>query len=32
MKTVIVKGDDIYLYDIEGNKYIDCIAAYSAVN
>jgi ornithine--oxo-acid transaminase len=32
MKTVISKGKGIHLYDIEGKKYMDFMAGYSAVN
>ncbi len=32
LDVVIEKGKGIYVWDVEGNKYIDCLAAYSAVN
>jgi ornithine--oxo-acid transaminase len=32
LDVVLVKGDGVWVYDIEGNKYLDCLSAYSAVN
>lgn len=32
LDVVIERGDGIWLYDVEGNKYMDCLSAYSAVN
>lgn len=32
LDVVVEKAQGIWLYDIEGNKYMDCLAAYSAVN
>ena len=32
LPMVAEKGDGVYLHDIEGNKYFDCLSAYSAVN
>ncbi|MDR3611057.1 MAG: ornithine--oxo-acid transaminase [Ignavibacteriaceae bacterium] len=32
LDVVIEKGKGVWLYDVEGNKYLDCLAAYSAVN
>lgn len=32
LDVVIEKGNGIYVYDVEGKKYIDCLSAYSAVN
>ncbi|MFQ5422249.1 MAG: ornithine--oxo-acid transaminase, partial [Anaerolineae bacterium] len=29
---VIEKGDGVWVYDVEGQKYLDCLSAYSAVN
>ncbi len=29
---VLEKGKGIWVWDVEGNKYMDCLAAYSAVN
>lgn len=30
--VVIARGNGVWLYDVEGRKYLDCLAAYSAVN
>src|SRR5690606_23450632 len=30
--VVIARGSGVWLYDVEGRKYLDCLAAYSAVN
>lgn len=32
LDVVIEKAEGIWVYDIEGNKYLDCLSAYSAVN
>ena len=32
LDVVLEKGDGIWVYDIEGNKYLDFLAAYSSVN
>lgn len=32
LDVVIEKGDGVWVYDVDGNKYLDCLAAYSAVN
>jgi ornithine--oxo-acid transaminase len=32
LDVVIEKGEGVWVYDVEGNKYLDCLAAYSAVN
>ncbi|MBS4760007.1 MAG: ornithine--oxo-acid transaminase [Clostridium sp.] len=32
LDVVIDKGEGIWLYDVEGKKYLDCLSAYSAVN
>ena len=32
LDVVIERGKGVWVYDIEGNKYLDCLAAYSAVN
>lgn len=32
LPVVLSKGKDIYVWDVEGKKYIDCLSAYSAVN
>jgi ornithine--oxo-acid transaminase len=30
--VVIERGEGVWVYDVDGNKYLDCLSAYSAVN
>lgn len=32
LDVVLTKGEGVWVWDIDGNKYLDCLAAYSAVN
>ena len=32
LDVVIERGEGVWLYDVDGRKYLDCLAAYSAVN
>lgn len=32
IKIVIDKAKGPYVYDVDGREYLDCIAAYSAIN
>ncbi len=32
LDVVLCRGEGIWVWDVEGNKYLDCLAAYSAVN
>lgn len=32
LEVVIDRADGVWVYDVEGNRYLDCLAAYSAVN
>ena len=32
LDVVISKGEGVWVYDVEGNKYLDCLSAYSALN
>ncbi len=32
LDVVLNRGEGIWVYDVEGNKYMDCLSAYSAVN
>ncbi len=32
LPVVLTRGEGAWVWDIEGNKYLDCLAAYSAVN
>lgn len=32
LDVVIERGEGVWVHDVEGNKYLDCLSAYSAVN
>ncbi|MBA7612130.1 Ornithine aminotransferase [subsurface metagenome] len=32
LDVVLSKGEGVWVWDVDGNKYMDCLAAYSAVN
>lgn len=32
LDVVLTRGEGVYVWDIEGNRYLDCLSAYSAVN
>lgn len=32
LDVVITKGQGVWVWDIEGNQYLDCLSAYSALN
>lgn len=32
LDVVLARGQGVWVWDVEGNKYMDCLAAYSAVN
>lgn len=32
LNVVLAKGEGCWVWDVEGNRYLDCLAAYSAVN
>ena len=32
LPVVLTRGEGAWVWDVEGNKYLDCLAAYSAVN
>lgn len=32
LDVVLTRGSGIWVWDVEGNKYLDCLSAYSAVN
>jgi ornithine--oxo-acid transaminase len=32
LDVVIERGEGVWVYDVEGRRYLDCLAAYSAVN
>lgn len=32
LDVVIERGQGVWVYDVEGNRYLDCLSAYSAIN
>ena len=32
LDVMLSRGEGIWVWDVEGNKYMDCLSAYSAVN
>jgi ornithine--oxo-acid transaminase len=32
LDVVLARGEGVWLWDVEGNRYLDCLAGYSAVN
>jgi ornithine--oxo-acid transaminase len=32
LNVVVVRAEGVWVYDVEGKRYLDCLAAYSAVN
>jgi ornithine--oxo-acid transaminase len=32
LDVVITRGEGVWVYDIDGNRYLDCLSAYSALN
>ena len=32
LDVVITRGEGVWVWDVEGNKYLDCLSAYSALN
>jgi ornithine--oxo-acid transaminase len=32
LDVVITRGEGVWVYDVEGNRYLDCLSAYSALN
>jgi ornithine--oxo-acid transaminase len=32
LDVVLARGEGVYVWDIDGNRYLDCLSAYSAVN
>ena len=32
LDVVLTRGEGVYVWDVEGRRYLDCLAAYSAVN
>ena len=32
LDVVLARGEGVWVWDVEGNRYLDCLSAYSAVN
>ncbi len=32
LNVVLTRGEGVYVWDVDGNRYLDCLAAYSAIN
>jgi ornithine--oxo-acid transaminase len=32
LDVVLTRGEGVHVWDVEGNRYLDCLSAYSAVN
>ncbi len=32
LDVVLTKGEGVWVYDVDGNRYLDCLSAYSALN
>jgi ornithine--oxo-acid transaminase len=32
LDVVLTRGEGVWVYDVEGNRYLDCLSAYSAIN
>ena len=32
LDVVVQRGEGVWLFDVDGNRYLDCLSAYSAVN
>src|SRR5512138_3750699 len=32
LDVVLTRGEGVWVYDVEGKKYLDCLSAYSALN
>ena len=32
LDVILTRGEGVWVWDVEGNRYLDCLAAYSAVN
>jgi ornithine--oxo-acid transaminase len=32
LDVVLIRGEGVWVYDIDGNRYLDCLSAYSALN
>lgn len=32
LDVVLTRGEGVWVYDVDGNKYLDCLSSYSALN
>ncbi len=32
LDVVLTRGERVWVWDVDGNRYLDCLSAYSAVN
>src|SRR4030043_2320263 len=32
LNVVLTRGEGVWVYDVDGNRYLDCLSAYSALN
>ena len=32
LDVILSRGEGVWVYDIDGNRYLDCLSAYSALN
>ena len=32
LDVVLTRGEGVYVWDVEGRRYLDCLSSYSAVN
>lgn len=32
LDVIIARGEGVWVYDVDGNRYLDCLSAYSAIN
>jgi ornithine--oxo-acid transaminase len=32
LDVVLTRGEGVWVWDVDGNRYLDCLSAYSAVN
>ena len=32
LNVILTRGEGVWLWDVDGNRYMDCLSAYSAVN
>ena len=32
LDVILCRGEGVWVYDVDGNRYLDCLSAYSALN